>query len=99
MRSTSPAPGARLGVALDAQRDRVAVHALQHVDVLAQRGGEALALGLRRAQLEDQRAQLVHRLARELLQAPQLGLGLVGVAVESGRRRLGGEREPEELLA
>ena len=90
--------GARLGVALDAQRDRVAVHALQHVDVLAQRGGQALALGRRRAQLEDQRAQLVHRLARELLQAAQLRLGLVGVAVDDGGRRLGREREPEELL-
>ena len=98
MRRTSPALAARLGVAFDAQRDRVAVHALQHVDVLAQRRRQALALGRRRAQLEDQRAQLVHRLARELLQAAQLRLGCLGVAVDDGRRRLGGQREPEQLL-
>ena len=66
------------------ERDRVAVHAPQDVDVLAQRRGQALVSARGRAQLEDQRAQLLHRLARELLQAPQLGPGLGGVAVEHG---------------
>ena len=76
MRRTSAAPARGSASPSRLERDRVAVDALQHVDVLAQRGGQPLALGLRRAQLEDQRAQLLHRLARELLQALQLGLGL-----------------------
>ena len=40
----------------------------QHLDVLAQRAAEAVALEVGRAQLEDQRAQLVERLSRQRLQ-------------------------------
>ena len=41
----------------------------QHLDVLAQRAAEPVALEVGRAQLEDQRAQLLERLLRE---RPQL---------------------------
>ena len=44
----------------------------QHVDVLAQRLREPLGLQRRRAQLEHDRAQLVHRAARERLHALDL---------------------------
>ena len=70
MRSTSRS---RAGVGRRARRrararSPPACSAAQHLDVLAQRAAQAVALEVGRAQLEDQRAQLVERLARQRLQ-------------------------------
>jgi hypothetical protein len=87
-----------------AQRDVLLVDAAQHVDVLAQRGGQPLGLRRGRAQLEDQRAQLLHRPLGEVLQAGDLLARLraatvaVPVAVEQRGGGLGGEHDPEQLL-
>ena len=75
------------------------MHAGEHLDLLAQRALEPVALELGRPQPEDQRAQLVERLARELAQPLDLGARGLGVAVELGRRRLGGQHQAEQLLA
>ena len=82
----------------DAQLDRLAGDAPQHVDVLAQRLGEPLGLERRRAQLEHHRAQLVHRAARQLLHAPDLLAGGRIAAGEQLARRLGREHDAEQLL-
>ena len=77
-----------------------AVHALEHLDLLAQRALEPVALELGRAQLEDQRraARRAPR-ARALRTAVDLRARGVGIAVEQRRRRLGREHEAEQLLA
>ena len=72
----------------------------QHLDVLAQRADEAVALEVRRAQLEDQRAQLLQRLPRQRLQLgdllarPRPGRARAAVAAASAV-----EHEAEQLLA
>ena len=71
----------------------------EHVDVLAQRAAQPVALELRRAQLEDQRAQLLERLARQLLQPGDVRARRVAVAVQQRAGRLGGQHEAEQLLA
>ena len=70
----------------------------QHVDVLAQRLGEPLGLERRRAQLEHDRAQLVHRAARQLLHALDLRRRRPVAAREQLARRLGREHDAEQLL-
>ena len=60
---------------------------------------EPVALEVGRAQLEDQRAQLVERLARELAEPLDLRRAPRRGRVEQRRGRLGGEHEAEELLA
>ena len=59
----------------------------EHLELLAQRALEAVALELGRAQTEDQRAQLVERLARERAQPLELGAGRGRVASRAARRR------------
>ena len=72
---------------------------LEHLDLLAQRALEPVALELGRAQAEDQRAQLVERLARELAQPLDLGARRDRVAVELRGGGLGGQHQAEQLLA
>ena len=67
----------------------------QHLDVLAERAAEAVAVEVGRPQLDDQRAKLVERLARELAEALDLLSRGVGVAVEQRRGGLGGEDDAE----
>src|SRR3954471_12733653 len=61
------APARRRGV-VDLQLDGHAVELGQHLRLLAQRAAQPVAVEVRRAQLVDQRAQLVERLARQLLE-------------------------------
>jgi hypothetical protein len=67
--------------------------------VLAERRCEPVPLEVRRAQLQDQVAQFLECLLRELAQASELGARRVQVGVEERVRGLGSERDPEELLA
>jgi len=46
--------------------DLAPVRAAQHVDVLGERDGQPLGLDRVRAQVDDHRAQLLHRLPRQL---------------------------------
>src|SRR3954469_9515960 len=84
---------------VDGELDVDGVERAEDRDVLAQRAGQPVARQGGRAQLEDQRAQLLERLARELLQARDLLAGARLVAVQQRAGRLGGEHEAEELLA
>src|SRR4051794_10468231 len=92
-----------LDVLVDGELDVDPVQAAHHLDVLAQHAGEAVALEVGRAQLEHEGAQLVERLARELLQPGDLRAGGTGVAlavaVEQRAGRVRAEHEAEELLA
>src|SRR3954468_4886178 len=81
------------------ERDVDVVELLERADVLAQRTAQPVALEVRRAQLEDQRAQLVERLAGQCLRPLDLRAPGTDVAVEQRRRRFGGEHEAEQLLA
>jgi hypothetical protein len=67
---------------LDLELDIHVVEATEDVDVLSERTAEAVAIEVGRAQLEDQRAQLVERLAGELLEARHLRPRGVLVLVE-----------------
>ncbi len=99
MRKTSPsvAPPGR-GVAGDLERDVLLVHPAQDAEVLAERRGEALVGERGRTELEDERPQLLHAGARELLDALELDARGVGVAVEERRGGIGGEHDAEEVL-
>ena len=85
-------------VAGDVEVDRAAVRAAQDVDVLGERDREALGLERGRAQVDDDRAQLLHRLARELARELELRAGGCDVALEQRAAGLGGEHDAEELL-
>src|SRR3954447_7968830 len=84
--------------ARDLQGDVLRVDAAQDADVLAQRRGEPLVGERRRAQLVDQRAQLLHAGASELADPVELHPRGGRVAVHQGGRRLGGEDDPEQVL-
>ncbi len=88
----------RHAVELELDLGRAGLDAAQHLDVLAQRRREPVALELGRAQLEDQVAQLLEQLQRELPQPVDLLAGALDVDVQQRARRLGREREGEELL-
>ncbi len=60
---------------------------------------QAVALELGRSQPEDQRAELVQRLARDELDPLELGPRAVGIRVELRRGGLGAEHQAEQLLA
>ena len=103
MRRTSrsrPRSGGPTAAASIVDVDAHAVDAAEHLGLLAQRHGQPVALEVGRAQLVDERAQLVEGLAGERLQPGELRAGLRGlVAVEQRAGRLGGQDEREELLA
>ena len=85
---------------VDLELDRHAVQALLQLDVLAQRAAQPVALEVGRPQLEDERAQLVQRLAARAPAArSHLARAAARVAVEQRRRGLGGQHQPEQLLA
>ena len=78
--------------------DRLPRDPPQHVHMLAQRALEPL-LGQRAgAQREDDRAQLLHRAARQHLHALDLRAGGRRIAAEQRDRRLGGQHDAEQLL-
>ena len=100
MRSTSRSRAVVGPVGSDTvELDLLVAEPAQHLDVLAQRAGEAVALEVGRPQLEDERAQLVERLPRQRLQPADPLARRRRVAVEQRRRRLGLEHEAEQLLA
>ena len=96
--SGSRTSGAKRGTSRDLQHDRLAGHAPQHLDVLAQHGREPFGLQRAGPQLEDDRAQLLHRAAGELATPAELGRRAVAVAREQRLRRLGRQRDPEQPL-
>ncbi len=78
------------------------MQARQHLRLLAQDPCKTVALELGRPQPQDQRTQLLERLARELAHPRNLragGIVVGGLAIEQGRGSLGGEDETEQLLA
>ena len=85
-------------VAGDVEVDRAAVRAAQDVDVLGERDGEPLGFERGRAQVDDDRAQLLHRLAGEVARELHLLARCRDVAVEQRAAGLGREHDPEELL-
>ena len=87
------------GGSLDLEVDLDPVDAGEHLELLAQGAREAVALELGRAEAEDQRAQLVERLAGQLACPLELRAGGVGVAIELRGGGLGGEHHAEQLLA
>src|SRR5436309_3413631 len=74
------------------------LHAPKHVDVLAQRATQAVLHEVRRPKLEDQRPELVERLACDSLELRDLRARGVRVAVEERGGGLGGEDDAVELL-
>ena len=83
--------------AVDLQVGFQAVGAAEDIEVLPHGGDEAVGLEARRAQLEDQRPQLGLRLARELPHAVDLRLGAPRVGSHETGRRLGRQRQAEEV--
>src|SRR5204863_7705190 len=88
---------ARSGVDVEVDLDLVQLP--QDLDVLSKRAIEPVPGEVGWAELEDQRPQLVERLASELAGAVDLGAGAGLATVEQRRRRLGGQHEAEQLLA
>src|SRR5204863_1210592 len=82
----------------DAEVDVDPMKPPQDLDVLAKGAIEPIALEVGGAQLQDQRAKLVERLAGELAGAGDLLAGPRLVSVEQGGGGLGGEDDAEELL-
>ena len=73
IRSTSPSRAGSAGSSSSISSvDLALLEAAEHLDVLAQRAAEPVALEIGRPQLEDERAQLVERLLRERLQLRDL---------------------------
>src|ERR671936_122681 len=66
--------------------------------VVLDRDGEPVGADVAGAELEDQRAHLVHRSADELAHLAELLLRPLGLGVDEERRRVGGERDAEERL-
>ena len=97
MRKTSVSI-ARGAVAGDVEVDRAAVRAAQDVDVLGERDREPLGFERGRAQVDDDRAQLLHRLAGEVARELDLRARRRDVAIEQRAAGLGGEHDAEELL-
>src|SRR5919197_4084226 len=84
--------------AVQLELDVDTVHAPEHVDVLLQRDGEPVGDDVAGAELEDQRAHLVHRAPHELPHLAELRLRALGLRVDEERRGVGGERDAEERL-
>ncbi len=89
--------GGRLGSEL--QPDLALAVAAQQLDVLAQRPAQTVLREVGRAQLEDERAELIERLLRLSLQLPDVVAGGGWIALEQRPRCLRAQHEPEELLA
>ena len=86
----------RRKLVVDLELDVVLPNTTDDLDVLAQRAAEAVALEIRGAQLEDQRAHLVQCLARETGKLGHLHVRLGRVALEEHLCRLRAEEQPEE---
>ena len=98
LNSSSSTPGRSRGVAAVLERDRQAVHAPEHVDVLGQRRGQPLHLDRGGPQLEDERAQLPDRLLREPGDALDLAARAARRALQQRGGGLRGEHDAEQLL-
>ena len=79
--------------------DAGGVRAVEHLDLGAQRGDQAVLVEGGGAQLDDGGAQFVGRLGGERGDLLELVLGAAGVAVHEGGGGLGGQPQGEELLA
>ena len=91
--------GRWLSIELELHVGHASLDTAQHLDVLPQGGREPVSLELGRAQLEDEVAQLLERLLRQLPQAVDLNAGRVFVDTEQRVGRLRRQREREQLLA